>query len=145
MKNHSVITKSLAILGGLLVWFPLLAPVLLSLLLLISEGIFRFDYLMPAELALSALFGGILLIWVAARAHLRLKIIGWAFGIAIFMLVGGQVLAEVTGLASGAAEPEGWRWWLVIASLALYIGALVSMGIGGLLLIKDLYKPQSNQ
>ena len=69
MKN--TLTKILAGTGTALVWFPLLAPVLLSVILLITEGVFRLDYLIPAELFPLAGGGGILLVWAALRARLR--------------------------------------------------------------------------
>ena len=88
-------------------WFPILAPVLLSMAVAIQGRMFRFDYLMPAELFPVALVGGCLLIWAALRARSRRRLIGWGLGIASSMLVGGQALAVVTGLASGESEPAG--------------------------------------
>ena len=140
MKNQDVLTKTLAIVGTVLVWIPILAPILFSVALLIAEKIWRFDYLMPAELLLLALIGGSLVIWATIRARSHRRIVGWALAIAVFLLVGGQVLAVVTGLASGAAEPAGWRWGLVLASLVGYSLALVTIGIGGLSLIHKLFK-----
>ncbi len=143
MKKHDVLTKSLAVMGTVLVWFPILAPVLLSAALMIKAGMWRFDYLMPAELFLVALVGGGLLIPATNRAHSHRRIIGWAFGIVVFLLVGGQILAVVTGLASGRIEPSGWEWTLVLATLVGYSLALLVMGIGGLLLIRELFKTNS--
>jgi len=141
MENKGILTKILAIVGILLVWFPILGPILLSIAVLISEHAFRFDYLMPAELFPAGLAGGGLLLWAALRARSRRRLIGWGLGIAVGLLVGGQVLAVLTGLASGAAEPAGWWWALVFASLVLYSLALVAMGVGGVLLLRDLFKP----
>src|SRR5512146_925771 len=101
----SLLTRILAILGTLLVWFPILAPFIFSLRALINQQMFRFDYLIPAELFPVALAGGGLLVWAALRARLHLRLIGWGMGVAVFLLVGGQVLAVVTGLASGEIEP----------------------------------------
>ena len=140
MERKGVFTKILAVVGTMLVWFPILAPILLSAAVIIKERMFRFDYLMPAELFPAALVGGCLLVWAALRAHLRLSLIGWGLGIAVGSLVGGQVLAVVTGLASGETEPAGWRWALVLTSLAVYSLALVAMGVGGLLLLRDLFR-----
>jgi hypothetical protein len=140
MKKINVFTKILAIAGTVLVWFPILAPILLSVVFIITNHIFRFDYLMPAELFLFALVGGGLLIWAALRARSRQRIIGWGLGIAAGMLVSGQVLAVVTGLASGETEPVGWRLVLVLASLVIYSLALVATGVGGILLLRDLFK-----
>jgi hypothetical protein len=140
MEKKGVFTNILAIVGTVLVWFPILAPVLLSVALIITEHIFRFDYLMPAELFLATLVGGGLLIWAALRARSRRGLIGWGLGIAAGLLVGGQVLAVVTGLASGETEPAGWWWALVLASIVVYSLALVVIGVGGVLLLHDLFK-----
>ena len=141
MEKKGVLTKILAIVGTVLVWFPILAPVLLSVAVIIKERMFRFDYLMPAELFPAALVGGGLLIWAALRVRSRRRLIGWGLGIAVGLLVGGQVLAVVTGLASGETEPAGWWWALVLASLVVYSLALVVIGVGGVLLLSDLFNP----
>ena len=140
MEKKSVLTKILAIAGTMLVWFPILAPVFFSIVSVLSDGVFRFDYLMPAELFLAALAGGGLLVWAAIRARSRQRLIGWGLGIAAGLLVGGQALAVVTGLASGETEPAGWWWALVLASLVVYSLALVVMGVGGVLVLRDLFK-----
>jgi hypothetical protein len=140
MKNTNVLNKTLAIAGTALVWFPILAPIFFSLASLIDNHEFRFDYLMPAELFVFALVGGGLLIWAAVRVHARQKIIGWGLGIAVGMLIGGQGLAVVTGLASGETEPVGWRWVLVLATLVIFSLALIATGIGGILLLRDIFR-----
>lgn len=140
MEKKGALTKTLAIAGTVLVWFPMLAPVLFSVLLLIRARMFRFDYLMPAELFSVALVGGCLLFWAALRVRSRRGLIGWGLGSAAGLLAGGQALAVVTGLASGKIGPIGWPWALVLASLALYSLALVSVGVGGILLLRDLFK-----
>ena len=142
MKNKGTFTKILAIMGTVLIWFPLLAPVLLSLILSISRGRFRIDYLMPAELFPFALAGGLLLLWAAIRARSQRGLIGWGLGIAAGLLVGGQALAVATGLASGETEATGWQWALVLGSLIAYILALIAVGVGGVLLLRTLYKPK---
>ena len=138
MEKKSILTKTLAQIGTVLIWLPILAPVLLSAVSLIKERTFRFDYLMPAELFPVTLFGGGLLIWAALRARVRRRLIGGSFGISVFILVAGQALAVVTGLASGEREPAGLWWALVLASIAIYTLAVVVCGIGGVLLTRDL-------
>lgn len=138
MKKETL-TKILAVAGTVIAWFPILAPISLTLILLIGEGIFRFDFLMPAELFLAALVGGGLLFWAALRARSHNRVIGWSLVIAAIMLFGGQELAVVTGLASGAHEPAGWRLIIVLATLIIYILALIAIGVGGLLLLRKLF------
>ena len=140
MNNKAVLTKTLAITGAALAWFPLLAPIFLTVVFFITHQLLRFDFLMPAELFPFALAGGGLLLWAALRAGSRQRLIGWGLGSAAGMLAGGQTLAIVTGLASGETEPAGVWWVLALASIALYTLALVAVSIGSVLLLRDLFK-----
>ena len=142
MGNKGVFTKILAVLGTVLVWFPLLAPIAFSVVRLIRGGIFLFDYLMPAELFPSALAGGALLFWAAFRAKARISLIGWSLGSAVFLLVGSQALAVVTGLASSVTDPTGWVYAVVLGALIVFVLALVALGVGGALLLRDVFKVQ---
>ena len=143
MEKKNGFTKLLAVVGTVLAWFPILAPIALAFAALIARGRFLLDYLMPAELFLFALGGAILLLWAGLRAHAHWKLIAWGLGIAIFFLVGGQALAVVTGLASGAIGLTGWPWILVLASLGIFTFGLIEVGVGGILLLRDLFrKPQ---
>jgi hypothetical protein len=140
MENKNILTKILAIAGTVLVWLPIAAPVFFTAAVLLRAGIFRMDYLMPAELFLLVLVGGGLLLWAALRRRARRGLIGWGLGGAVFLLVGSQVLAVVTGLADGRIEPTGWQWALVLAALIGYILAVILMGVGGIVLVRDLFK-----
>jgi lipid-A-disaccharide synthase-like uncharacterized protein len=140
MRKTNALTNGLAVLGTVLVWCPLLAPIFFSVMFLIRARLLRFDYLMPAELFPVGLLGGVLLLWAAVRARSRVRLIGWGLGIAAGLLVGGQVLATVTGLASGATEPAGWWPALVLLSLAAYSLALLAVGVGGIGLLRDLFR-----
>ena len=140
MNKTGVLTKTLAVAGALLVWFPIVATVMISVGGWLGGRVFRFDYLMPAELAAAAFLGGGLLLWAALRARSRRGLIGWGLGIMLTLLVGGQALAVVTGLASGAIEPAGWAWAVVVASLAAYTLAIVEIGAAGVLLVRDVFR-----
>jgi hypothetical protein len=50
MEKKNKLTKILAIAGTLLVWFPILAPILFFVPGMMRRRMFHFDYLMPAEL-----------------------------------------------------------------------------------------------
>jgi hypothetical protein len=138
MKN--IFTKILAILGTVLVLLPVLAPFIFGLISYFGDGIFRFDYLLPAELGLVILVGAVLLLADAVWTHLYLKLIGWAMGVAIIIPIIGQIIASVTGLASGETEPGGWEWALVLASLAILYLAVIALGTGGVMLTRALFK-----
>ncbi len=141
MNKKDLLNKILAIAGTALVWLPILMPFLFSLLRWIRAGDFRFDYLMPAELFPLALSGAGLLLWAALRARSNRRLIGWGLGMAAGLLIGGQILAVVTGLASGETEPTGWAWTVVLATLAAYSLALIAIGIGGVRLLSSLFRP----
>ncbi len=149
MRIKAIVSRILAPLGTLLVWFPVLAP-LLGVLEYVSrppaeEGPFNFDYLIPAELFPLALLGGAFLILAellaGQKGHLHRRLIFWGIGIALAMLAGGQFVAVASGLASGAAQPPSIWWTVVLGALAFYVLGLMVMGIGGLLLLRDLFIP----
>ena len=82
MEKKAVFSKILTVVGTILVWFPLLAPVVLGFVSLGMDGIYRLDYLMPAELGVLVFVGGALLLWGAIRTRSRRGIIAWGFGLA---------------------------------------------------------------
>jgi hypothetical protein len=139
MENRGVLTKVLAVAGTVLVWIPILFTIITAVIGTIYARRVRFDFLMPAELFPIALVGALLLLWAVQRARSQRKLIGWGLVSMTAFLFGGQALAVVSGLASGAAEPTGWAWALVVASIALYSLALIGVCIAGVLLVRKLY------
>jgi hypothetical protein len=89
MEKKDAFTKIIAIVGTVVMWFPILAPVLISVMYFSEEGVFIFDYLIPAELFLVVLIGGVLLTWAALRRHVQ-KLIVWSYGLAIGLLFGAH-------------------------------------------------------
>lgn len=140
MPRTNLITRLLALAGTALVWFPLLMPVVLALVVAFIAREVHFDYLMPAELFPLALVGSALLIWAALRSHAHRRLIVGGFVLAIALLVGGQALAVVTGLASGDIASSGWPLFVVLGSVIAYGLALTAVGVGGLLLLRDLFR-----
>jgi len=137
MQTKNTLTKALAISGTVLVWLTLLSPFLLWLIFSIWRGSISlryFDYLLPAELFLVALVGGLLLVWAALRVRRYRLLIGCSLGLAVLALVGGQGRAVLTGLATGELGQESWQWGLVLATLGVYWLALVGLGVGGVML-----------
>lgn len=134
--------RVLVAVGTALVWLTVLSPAALAVIGVFAGRRFGFDYLLPAELCPVALVGGGLLLWAALRARSRRAIIGCGLAIGAGLLVAGMALATVTGLASGDIEPTGWQWALVTASLGVYCLALVAIGAGGLMLLRDLGRPR---
>jgi hypothetical protein len=140
METKNVLTKALAIGGTIFAWFPIVAPILLSIIMLIVEHRFLFDYLMPMELFLSLLIGSGLLLWATLRAHSHVKLVAWGAGVAVSLFVGLSGFAEVTGLASGKTELVAWMWGIMIVCMLAYSAGVLLVGTGGVLLLRDLFR-----
>ena len=132
MEKKAVLSKILTVIGTVLVWFPVLAPLALGFISLGMDGIYRLDYLMPAELGILVFVGGATLIWGAIRTGLRRGIIAWGFGLAA-----GSIAIL---MAFGDVEPGSLEWAIVVGLLVVYTLAIMVMGIGGILLWRDLFK-----
>lgn len=141
MDTNKNLIKGIVVIGTVLVWLPLLLPLFFGLASLVVTGKFRLDYLMPMELFLLVLVGGLLLVWAAWNERAHLTLVGWSLGTAVVMLFGSQGTAVITGLASGATPVGGWQWLLVMTMLVIYILAVAGLGLGGLWLIRDLFWP----
>jgi hypothetical protein len=124
--------------GTVLVWLPIVAPLVFAVVALATRGRFLFDYLMPAEIFPAAFVGGALLVWAAWRARLRRRLIGWAFVLMPVLLIASQGLAVATGLASGETQTGGWEWVAVLVLLAGFTLAMIVLGVAGVLLVRDL-------
>ncbi len=140
MGNKGALTKSLAGFGTVLVWLPIMAAIITYVLAFIRDRAFPSDFLIVVELFPFALAGGILLAWAALRARLRRTLIISSVVVSAVSLIAGQVLAVITGMASGVNEPSVWAWALVSASLFIYIVAEIVAGAGGFLLLSEMRK-----
>ena len=130
MEKKAVLSKILAVVGTVLVLFPILAPLILGFISLGMDGVYLLDYLMPAELGILVFVGGALLIWGAIRTRLRRGIIAWGFGLA----AGSIVIL----MAFGDVVPGSLEWAIAIGLLVTYSLAIMVMGVGGILLWRDI-------
>jgi hypothetical protein len=135
MEKKAAFSKVLTIVGTALVWFPILAPVVLGFISLGMDGVFRLDYLMPAELGILVFVGGALLLWGAIRTRSRRGIIACGFGLAA-----GSIAILIS---FGDVVPGSLEWAIVVGLLITYTLAIVVMGIGGILLWRDLSRNAS--
>lgn len=139
-EKRNAPTKILAISGTILLWLPIIFMLVTSVVRTAYVGRFRMDFLIPAELFPIELLGALLLLWAAWRAHLNRKSVGFGLVAALVFLVGSQVIAVISGLASGKIEPTGWIWAIVIAFLVLFVLSIIEIGISGIMLIRKLFR-----
>jgi len=86
-----------------------------------------------------AIIGAVLLLWASFRARLKRKWIGFGLVVAALSLLSAQGLAEVTGMASGAAEASGIWFILAVSLIVIYTVALAVVGVAGIVLVRKLY------
>ena len=123
MEKKDRLAKILVIFGTVLVWIPTLAPVFFGFTTLFIRGIYRFDFLMPAELGILVFIGGALLLWGAIRAGERKSLITWGLGIAA-----GSIAIL---MAFGDVVPGSLEWAIVIGLLVTYSLAIGLTGYWG--------------
>lgn len=139
LENKRILTKTLAIVGNILIWGPILFLIFISIGGTIADQTLRFDYLMLAELFPFILIGNILLLWTAIRIHWKIKIMTWELLLLIIFLFSSQIIAIISGLASGRTEPAGWAWVIVLICIALYNLSVIIIGISGIVLMRKIF------
>ena len=141
MEKKNVLPKILVIAGTVLVWLPILAPVLIFIAMIIKDSRFIFDYLMPVELFLFALVGGGLLLWAALWTRSHLKLTGWGLGIAIGLRIGLELLVFLRDRTSGETKlTDLWNVLLLVWTIAISV-SIIFIGIGGVMLLRKLFRP----
>ncbi len=132
--------KVLAVAGTALVWLPVVFMVITGVAGSIQAGRLLVDYLIPLELFWMVFLGSGLLLWSAILAHRRQRLFGWGLGLIVCLLVLSQVIAMLTGLASGEHEAEGWRMVIMVGLIASYLLSIAVVGGGGIMLSRELLR-----
>ncbi|MFN3691307.1 MAG: hypothetical protein ACK4R7_00305 [Fervidobacterium sp.] len=140
MKNNLSFFKILSIIGLILVWTPIIFPIIISIIGLVKTGKFLFDFLFPAEMFIIVLVGSASLLLVAWKIKYNVKSIGFGLITAVVLLFGSQILATITGLASGEMEPKDGIFALVVGGIVLYDLIVIEIGVAGLYLVNKLIK-----
>ena len=140
-----MLTKILAVIGTILMYFSILTPILVSIQRSTIWRKFMYDYQMSSELIPTALIGGAILLWAALRSHSRQKFIGYGISMAMsFPIMLGLIKIKIIGWNLYRGTPVGITPILLIATFYIYEVALITLGIGGMLILRDLFKkPES--
>lgn len=139
------IDHALAWTGAVLATLPFVATIGFALIASLMDGRMRFDWLMPAELAIATLAGGLALLVVAWRTELRRWAIVAALAAAALFLALTNGTATWTGLADGAYPPEGGRLAVVLAAYIAYVLAALAVATLGWLLVRDLARARAGE
>jgi len=125
----------LNLIGVVLVWFPVLFPIFIGIDRFLISKRWLFDYLIPAELFPLVFSGGILLFIAAYKSGRYKQQVKWTLVLMLATLVLGQVVAVLTGLASGRTEPVGLPWLAVLSFIGGYVLTVIYLGVIGLRLL----------
>jgi hypothetical protein len=132
MADHQKAAFACSVIGTILLWIPIALTIVTSIVGSIFAGKLLMDYLMPAELFFLVLAGWILLI-IGSLLSGRWKIPVVVTGAAtLVLLFGAQMIAVVSGLASGVIPADGMIWYLVLGMLILYDLLVIVLGILGI-------------
>ena len=106
MKARLVLARISAIVGSVLLLFPVVFMLVTSIPGSIMRGAFLMDFLLPAELGLLVLLGALLLLAGAILAKRQVRAVAVTLGLMVFTLVGGQLLAVVSAwlMETGSLE-----------------------------------------
>ena len=141
IAKHDMWNRTLSVLGTVLVWIGLLAPVIALVWRLLQGEPVTLEGTVPIAFFVVALLGGALLLWAALRDRFYRALVIISLGVAVGSMVLGQGFAGVAGLNAGAGTPTGgravWRW----AMFAIYLASLVALGIGGIWLTRHALEP----
>lgn len=142
MKTKSVLAKVFAIAGIVLVWAPILLMLFTGVVGSIAAKTILLDYLMLAELFYVVVAGLILLFLASLLGRALAKWIGFIAAFAVIALAVSMLLAQTSGLATGAIAAVGWPYVLVLGLIILYNALVLCVGILGLRLVKKLFRKQ---
>lgn len=143
MKNSTVLTKILALVGTVFVGLPIVAPLVFGVFSLVRSGRFRFDYLMPAELLFLVLAGAALLIWAAIRAKKYRKEMLWTMGIGAVVLAAALGFAQISGLDEGRVGEDSWQFAATLGGIILFDLAVLALFVIGIRLTVHVFKKQA--
>jgi len=133
MPDNTPFTKALAVTGTVCIWSPIVIPFLLTVIAFFRRFELVFDFLMPAELFPVAIIGAALLLWASFRARSKRRWISFGIAASALALASAQLLAEVSGMASGAAEASGTWYILAVSLIVVYTVTLAVVGVGGII------------
>ncbi|HCZ07197.1 MAG: hypothetical protein PWP37_429 [Thermotogota bacterium] len=99
---------------------PLVAPVFFSFVALATRGLFLYDFLMPMELFLLSLIGGIGMVVLSKLRGVKFRKLLIFLVLLVADLLATQAYANLSGLAHGDTEPVGIHLLMIVVFVSLY-------------------------
>ncbi|MBO8160755.1 MAG: hypothetical protein H0Z24_03885 [Thermosipho sp. (in: Bacteria)] len=121
--NKNKVYTGLSYIFSIISTFPIIVPVFLTMVVLITKGMFLYDYMMPAELFLFTILGGfgVLLIgWINKQSMKKLKLLLIFLILSIINFLTAMAYSILTGLAHGDTEPVGIHFIMIVIFVILW-------------------------
>ena len=141
-KQKSALSKIFAISGTVLLWAPILFMFVTAIVGSIISKTLLFDYYTLVELYPIVALGLILLVLASLLTRTFRKWFGWGSVAALVALTSGLILANASGLASGALADSGVIFAVVIAAIVVFNLVVIALAILGFLLVRRLFQKQ---
>ena len=141
-KQKSALSKIFAISGTVLLWAPILFMFITAIVGSIISKALLFDYYTLVELYPIVALGLILLVLASLLTRTFRKWFGWGSVAALVALTSGLILANASGLASGALADSGVIFAVVIAAIVVFNLVVIALAILGFLLVRRLFQKQ---
>lgn len=139
MGKHDALTKTMALVGTVLVALPLVAPFLLGIGSIGSPRGFGIDYLLPFEVYFVTLVGMALVLGAALRARDRRAAVGTCIAVMLGGVLLGAASATLTGIADSEETLETWRYVVTAGFGVLSLIGQAALVVVGSLLVRDTF------
>jgi len=118
------VARATVLVGVVMMGVPLVAPMILAAVGLVTTGAFHFDWLIPGELSVVTIVGGLCVFTASLLLRRMVLIVGLLLGVVALLLAGVIWLPTLTGVGQGAGGVLGI---VVVACYVLYVVATIGL------------------
>ncbi|WP_103662736.1 hypothetical protein [Microbacterium sp. CJ77] len=118
------VARATVLVGVVMMGVPLVAPMILAAVGLVTTGGFHFDWLIPGELSVVTIVGGLCVFTASLLLRRMVLIVGLLLGVIALLLAGVTWLPTLTGVGQGAGGVLGI---VVVACYVLYVVATIGL------------------
>lgn len=144
MKIKTFLIKIFVVLGMISVFFPIFFSLLTGIIGTIRDKAFRFDFLIPLELFIFIILGGVLLTYVAYKQRKRFGLTLTELISAVVTLALSQLIAVVSGLAADKSGKPAYIWAIIAILIISYWVCCIGLIISGIRLAREIFVKKHN-
>lgn len=135
--QRRAIARATLLAGVVLIAAPLAAPIVFAAVGLVTAGGLHFDWLIPGELSIVTIVGGLCVFTASLLLRRMIRIVGLLLGVAMLLLAGVIWLPTLTGVGQGGGGALG----IVVACYVLYVVATIGLLAVAIALARASFTP----